>query len=471
MENNRLFRRIDIMLVLFVLLIILFLGFYLRYREYQSIPFAGQSLDEYSYAWVGLSLIEMGYPVGISGLPSYEKLRYEYINPDYIYQSGLVEGKPLMINYPWFDHPPFLGLLTGGYAYFHGARNFADVSLAVIRKPMILLSVISLSLVILIAWSLSGRIGAIWAGGIYAVSGLVIVSSRMIQGENGWLPFYLFVVWLISLGYKRWTWIVALVLGLVGAGFKLTGGVSFLFMLMMVISDRNYDWRWKSMRIKEVLICGAGGLGLYSLYGIWFGWGQFWDIQMNNVGRAYGIGFDAIFNLIITSKITNLVTMTDPWILLGWICWIGLWFIPDSKYRLIKLGGLAYLLVYLLMGSYAYGWYHVPFYPFLILAIGVLMSITWNCKGSLVGLSILYLILCGWYLSKIWSFESVNQMSGYWKMFILLIIGGSWLVDLFDFRYKKYVIRSWMIFGFAVSMILAISYFRLIDVDMWYRIN
>jgi len=39
------------------------------------------------------------------------------------------------INYPWFDHPPLMGLLTGGWAYLKGARIFEDTTTSIIRKP------------------------------------------------------------------------------------------------------------------------------------------------------------------------------------------------------------------------------------------------------------------------------------------------------------------------------------------------
>ena len=181
-------RRLVIWLLLVVM--VLFLGFKLRFDGYDKIPFPGQSLDEYSYSWVGMSLLRSGYPVGISGLPGYEQVRYEYINPDQIYQSGEARGLPLVLNYPWFDHPPLLGLITGGFALTRGADVFADVSVSTIRKPMVVMGTITLLLLMIVSF-LEMKVGFDSGRVDIRRFSLIVVSSRMVQGENGWLPFYL----------------------------------------------------------------------------------------------------------------------------------------------------------------------------------------------------------------------------------------------------------------------------------------
>lgn len=135
---------------LIVLIGIIGLAVSVRKRNYAEIPIPGQSVDEYSYSWVGMSLIETGVPVGISGLKGYPNQIDKYINVNRFMQ--FIPSDPLAINYPWMDHPPLLGLITGGYAYSQGARVFEDSVTVFIRKPIILISSISVGLAMIFMW-------------------------------------------------------------------------------------------------------------------------------------------------------------------------------------------------------------------------------------------------------------------------------------------------------------------------------
>ena len=59
----KLFKRIA--LPVLAVILIMALGYKLRLSGFNSIPFPGESLDEYSNAWVGLSMIRLGVPVGM----------------------------------------------------------------------------------------------------------------------------------------------------------------------------------------------------------------------------------------------------------------------------------------------------------------------------------------------------------------------------------------------------------------------
>src|SRR4051812_10107878 len=109
-----------------VLLFLIVYGAYqLRNDNYAKIPFPGESMDEYSFTWVGLSLIELGIPIGNSGIPGYKQTENRYINVDQVFKTQ-ARGNTFPINYPWFDHPPLLGLITGAFTYSKGGRVFED---------------------------------------------------------------------------------------------------------------------------------------------------------------------------------------------------------------------------------------------------------------------------------------------------------------------------------------------------------
>ena len=149
-----------------ILLLIVVMALVVRKKNYAEIPVPGQSTDEYSYSWVGMSLLQTGMPIGISGFEGYKHAYSKYINVDRFYQ--VTGGNPLTINYPWMDHPPLLGLITGGYAHLAGARVFEEASTYLIRRPIIIIGALSTLLVIIFCYLNFGFVTALFAGSIYA---------------------------------------------------------------------------------------------------------------------------------------------------------------------------------------------------------------------------------------------------------------------------------------------------------------
>lgn len=464
-------RRLVIWLLLVVM--VLFLGFKLRFDGYDEIPFPGQSLDEYSYSWVGMSLLRSGYPVGISGLPGYEQVRYEYINPDQIYQSGEARGLPLVLNYPWFDHPPLLGLITGGFALTRGADVFADVSVSTIRKPMVVMGTITLLLLLIVSFLEIGKLGSIVAGLIYAGSGLIVVSSRMVQGENGWLPFYLLSICGVILSKRsKWGWLLAWLSGFVAMGFKLTGIVSFIFIALWLISDEDLRPGTKFKICLGTVSFLFIFIFVFGWYGWLYDWDQFLKIQLSNAGRVYGIGFGSLFNMLTSTKVTNTVRMIDPWVTTGWLAWIGLWLATHvRKYRAIKLGGLAYLMVYIFVGSYAYGWYQIPFYPFLIMALAVWFVEAIREEERVIGVLLLLNVVIGVLIDKLvveyWS----SNLTSWWRLLNLIILFFGVFLESFRGRRFRAVSRGLVLGSLLLAVYLSVSYVHGLTVDMWYRIG
>lgn len=153
-------------------------------------------MDEYSFSWVGLSLIQLGKPIGISGIPGYLVNDYRYINVDQVFQTT-AKGNVFSINTPWFDHPPLLGLVSGGYAHLKGAQVFEDAQITLIRKPMLAIGVLSVLLLFIFLKVIFGYLEALIGSVIYATSPPAIISSRMVQAENLLIPFFLISLLLI----------------------------------------------------------------------------------------------------------------------------------------------------------------------------------------------------------------------------------------------------------------------------------
>lgn len=421
-------------ILVLALAIISFLGYRLRIANYSQIPLPGESQDEYSFSWVGLSLIRVGCPIGISGIEGYPNYDYRYINVDRIFQNTAA-GNPQVINSPWFDHPPVLGLITGGFAYLKGARVFEDTGTFLIRKPMIIIGSLAIILVFLVTLRLYGSLlTALIAALIYSTSPIIVVSSRMVQAENAIVIPLMLSLWSIlsyrKTGKELWLWLAAISSG-IATLFKLSAFFIFIAnTLYLLITSKE-----KRQYIHEIVITitvALSFLSLFFFYGATYDFKTFTNILKSNSQRFYGIGPNAIFTLITTSKITNLKYLTDGWLLAGWISYMLLFlkhYIARRKLQghdlLLMSHITSFLATYILFGSEHYGWYRIPSYPLLTISLAriIYLSIQ-KTEYFLIGL-LLLLLPIGVSISKIISIEEFQKYAPLWRWswFIVIIFG------------------------------------------------
>lgn len=461
-----------------IILLILFLAFYLRKENYDTVPHKGESWDEYSYTWVGLSLIKLGVPVGISGIDGYTNEDVRYINVDRVFQST-ANGVPTVINKPWFDHPPLLGLLTGFFAQSKGVEVFEEAGTFIIRKPMIFLGTLSVFLLMIIAWIHFDFFTATLAGLIYATVPIVVISSRMVQGENGVIPLMLLSYLFFSLFFKQKKYIYLFLSG-VSAGLaclmKLSGISAWLTVSLLLLLEKNKSFNKKIVNIGYFSSIVFSFVSVFFLYGAFYDWSLFQQILRSNSNRFYGIGPEAIFNLITQTKITNIKTMTDAWPMAGWLAWFLI--AKESKRsfgeQLIFLALISYLAIYLLFGNYPYGWYALPFWPVLFLALARLFSKNLFKYKNQTVIFLLSMIPFGFGISRLVDITSFQKYSFFWRYFLFLFLLLASLLNQTEFNktllYKK-LFTLFIILLLSFSLYMNVKYLSLIDVDFWYKIN
>ena len=474
-KNNAMSKKIKGFIYVFLSIVILFIGYSLRSNYYDTVPFPGESVDEYSNSWVGLSLLRLGKPVGISNLSSYPNEILRYINVDRIYQRG-GHGGPIPLFNPWFDHPPLLGLITGGYAYLKGARSFEDTISVIIRKPMIYLGTFTLLSLMIYAYICFGPLTSLASGLIYATSPLIVISSRMIQAENGYTPIFLVALILLKLYETKdkeiFLWLAAL-LSAVGILFKIPGLMIAITCIVLLMTQSKKSL---SLRCKESFIVGAvaiSGLIIFITYGIAYDNILFKTIFLTKSNRIYEIGFQAFFNLISTTKITNSKYIMEGWPLLGWL---SLWAlsvkIKSQKIRYLLFPTIICFSVYILVGSTPYGWYRIPFMPFLFIAIGYFIvtnrkSITGNLI-SIIGL----IIPTGVTLYKLYENAKISP-TNVWRYSLTLIIFSLLSAVIFNNKSHHHLLNKitqlvvLAILLFTVA--LSIKFNSLITLDYWYQ--
>lgn len=458
---------IKIILVLFIV----YYSYTVRIKNYEIIPIPGQSVDEYSYSWVGLSLIKTGMPVGISGLPGYNNRIDKYLNIDRFMQ--FIPSDPLAINYPWMDHPPLLGLITGGFAYLKGAQVFEDTVAVFIRKPIVLISTISVLLLIIYCWLNFSYLTAIFAGLAYGTAPLIVLSGRMIQAENAIIPCLLTVMICLSLYSKdkKYYWlIIAGIFSGLATLFKLTGIVCYLLTFIFLL---NYYKKLNKKFINDFIFYLFISLpisGLFLVYGSAYGLQNFINIFFSNANRFYGIGSNLLLELIRNQRLTQHKFLTEVWIVVGWIVSIG-YLIKKPKIigeKIVILSLISYLMVYILFGSQPYGWYTFPFWPIVIIALSrFLIKGLHNGKNLIIVFIVSFLIL-GANIARLIGIFEFQPFSNIWRygIFLILLLLSA---PIFSHKKLKLLFKIIIILILIGTIYTNIKYLNQINIDFWWH--
>lgn len=456
---------------LLLFLCIVGFSFFVRKQNYAQIPIPGQSTDEYSYSWMGLSLIEIGTPVGISGLPGYKNESKEYINVDRFTQT--LSSDPITINYPWMDHPPLLGLITGGYAYLSGARVFEDTTALLIRKPIIVIGTISVALVMIFSWINFGFFTAVLSGLIYGTTPLIVLSSRMIQAENGIIPCFLATIIFISLYLKKkqtWWLISAAIFSGLATLFKLTGVVCYLFVFLALLL--NYKKINKDF-LKDFIFFLAISLPisfLFVVYGSVYGLENFKNILFSNANRFYGIGPSAIFDLIQKQRLTQHKFLPEVWIISGWFIFLIYLFNQPRKIgtKLLIIANLAYLIVYLFFGSQPYGWYSFPFWPILIIILSRFLAIGFEKSKNIVAVFLFSIMILGANIARLIGIFEFQPYANLWRIGISGMLFLLIFLSIIKINFK-FLIKILLLVLLVAMIYTNIKYLNLINIDFWWN--
>lgn len=466
--NNKIF--IGIKLLLFFLILVLAL--FVRKRNYAEIPIPGQSLDEYSYSWVGLSLFEIGMPVASSGMGGYKNILPRYVNVDRFFQT-VSSGDPITINYPWMDHPPLLGLITGGYAYLSGVKVFEDTTSYIIRKPIIIISTISVGLLMIYCWVNFGYFTSIIGGLIYGTTPLVVLSGRMIQAENAIIPSLLACMICISMYFKRkndyWLLLAALSSG-IATLFKLTGFVCNLFVLFALLDKYKTINKvfWKDFLF--FLTISLPISFLFVIFGAVYGLDNFKNILFSNYNRFYGIGPNSIIELIRNQRLTQHKFLPEVSIISGWLVFLGL-IIKKQRNTGVKLTLFAifsYLIVYIFFGSQPYGWYTFPFWTFLIVVLAKFLTDGIAKGKNLIGVFFILLTILGFNISRIVGIFEFQPYANLWRFGISVIIFILIIKQLISFN-KSLLFKILFLIMFGVIIYTNIRYLNSINLDYWWQ--
>ncbi|KKQ43490.1 MAG: hypothetical protein US60_C0001G0005 [Microgenomates group bacterium GW2011_GWC1_37_8] len=455
-------------IVYLVLLAILVIGLNLRRFSYAQVPLPGETADEYSFGWLGISLIKDRYPIAWSGIAGYKNHDFQKINVDRLFDVD--PGRPpFSIDKPWFDHPPLFGLVTGGFAYLSGVRNFENASVLILRRPMLIIGVLNILLIFILANMLYGEKVALLSSAIYSFSPLIVISSRLALAENGYIPLFLLSLIIMQTYIKKKNigfWYTVCILAGISLLFKLSAiAIPITLATYITLIKKKIDYKL----LLPLILSTIGALLIFTIYGAIFDLGVFFDVIKVNSERIFGAGSEIFYQAVSISKITTQRTFTDGWILLGWISFFMLIFRnwkKDVADTLIGVSVLSYLFVFLFFGSEPYGWYRFPLYPFLAIASAKVIYDLFRQNRLLTSYALL-LIPFGTSAHRLLGFDEFLKYASFFRSFTLLVF----LIFIINIAFNnKFIKISKLLILFALIFVffLSIKEVYFYNVDNWY---
>lgn len=345
---------------------IIVLAAFLRFHDHALVPFHHETADEYQHAWEGWSLLHTGVPAAWSMFPD----RYP--------MSETVDfrwfGDRYVLVRPYFDHPPLfsvlVGLVTsiGQSASYTIPWDFLSGTLPVMRLVPILLSLAGIVLLYRLArvYGVSER-AALLGTLVYATLPVIVLAHRLVKAES--LLAVLFMGAILAahrhqLSGRMADAAVAGILGGLSIWTKATGVAVVGVVLVLLLSAR---------RVRGALLALGLAAGFVALY-LAYAWAQDFGIFLKVIeaqSTSKWVGLESLQDLLTGKIVTKYFGR-------GWYLWLllcaGLAAFRKERGLLLPLAVYGTLIAMTADHRVIYGWYRIPFYPFLCVAAGAALE-------------------------------------------------------------------------------------------------
>lgn len=345
--------------------------------------------DEFGNMWSGLNFWDSGTPSSWSGLKGANHIG-----------MALFEERGYYMVRPVFDHPPLFQLLSGGAAWFTNPEKIVqqtpegnrlvvwDVNLSRARWMMIPLFIASFWLLYGIASLAFGPGAAVLTVLFYGLMSHAVAQGRLIMADNLSTMLLLAGVWSIQAwhcGKLSRRWMAALVMATTAGAVltKVPAWCQVPALIAMLMAVR---------RAREVWFVVAGfaiGAALYFAWVCWFGLADFVAVMGSQADRFRG--FNA-FQLL--SGVPRLLDVRDlnGVVIAGWFCVLAQALRPGAKAVMLVLP--VYVMAFTFFaGDVLFGWYSLPMFPFLALALGLTTQQVWRRPHAVPAMAWLLLFL------------------------------------------------------------------------------
>jgi len=361
---------------------VIVLGTVLRLHTYDVYPQRGATSDEYTYSFLGQSLLTGGVPISWSYFGGYKNHRDLTINKLYF---------PIV--WPYFDHPPLSGILVAAWAIVNGETTFEQISLSTIRLVPILFTFISSVLLFFLLYRQYGFAIALPALIIYSTSTIMVVSSRVVMAENLLTPLLLGALVYYERVRKKISLRSAIILGIISSLAVWTKELGIV-VAMSVVALFIYDKQKLFHSIVVVAIVAAAILG-YVVYGFAYDKEVFLTIVATQASRM--VGPETLLMLASRPVLINKV-FYDGWYPFG-LVGVFACFVDWKKHFRMLLPFFIYFV--LLVGSLTregdMGWYMIVAYPFLAAASAIVLGDWWKKPNAMILVAVLIIGLSFFY--------------------------------------------------------------------------
>lgn len=352
------------------------------------VPAPGETNDEISHVWAGITLLAGEAP------KSWTQLN---VPPGYVvgHLDGSYHGYSVV--QPSFDHPPLFHLLSGTAAKLAGAESYAarldspDSTTTLWRVDIARLRWLSILLYAVTFWIMwrwlrlaLGPAGACVAMVLFAFLQNAVIHHRLALSDNLVTPLFLGIM----LCLERWRrGIIMPRKAMLNMSACLALAVATKLIALAII-PAIVAWSASVKRgraaLQPILWSAAGaaiGIAIILAYAAAYGFDAFLQTMHAQSGRFYDIG--AIFDLVRHQPLVHTGAISE-WIVSAWLLVIFGLATARSGRRGIFAALLGYLVGYTFFVPVDYyGWYLVPMLPFLCAAWGHALRSAWRCPQVL----------------------------------------------------------------------------------------
>lgn len=422
-----------------LILTILLLGLVLRLHNYEKYPQRGATSDEYTYSFLGLSLLTKGIPISWSHFSGYRNR-----------QDVTIDNIFFPIVWPYFDHPPLNGIFVGGWALLQGERKFENLTLSTIRLVPIAFSMLSTVLLFLLAYQLYQRPIAIWAMAIYATVTIFVIQGRVVLAENLLSVLFLLALYLYVRWRKEFTWVRSTSVGIL-CGLSLwtkeAGITVYLSLLVLATILRTTGPFRRIVSLITLLF-----IAIYVLYGWIYDWQTFITILTTQSVRDIG---PATLNYLLSTPIIVNKIYYDGWYFFGFLS-LAFLLIQWKKHVALTVPTLIYFLFLLvtLTQNQQIGWYVVPLFPFMAIATAVVL---YEAITKRTWTFFLFLLLVGLpQIHHVYEEQFGLSPSAYRILFVTLMAP-----SLFAALFRKDTLFTTLGYAYFIFFLLLTSYLSL----------
>lgn len=365
--------------------IVIIIGLVLRLHNYDVYPQRGATSDEYSYSFLGQSLLTRGVPISWSYFGGYKNRQDLTINKLYF---------PIV--WPYFDHPPLNGIVVATWALSRGERTFKEITLSTIRLVPIILTTISSILLFALLNRLYGYGVALFALVIYSTATIMVVSSRVVLAENLLTPILIGALLYYDLVRRNITLRSAIILGLL-CGLAIWAKELGIVVGISVVALLVYD-KQKISYIVAVTTAGVAAILGYIAYGFAYDKEVFIAIITTQASRM--IGPETLLLLMSRPVLINKV-FYDGWYLFGLFALFSC-FLDWKRHTRLLLPFFLYLVLLIasLTREGEMGWYMIVVYPFMAASSAIVLEGAWKKTNGMilvallvVGMSLFYYLI------------------------------------------------------------------------------